>query len=356
MPTNLIGAAGHALHREGGTAAGVRVELGEDDAVDRQSFIEDPRRVDGVLPRHRVDYEVGLVGTNGVADAVQFLHEVVVDVQSTRGVEQQHVVFVLLRLAVGSLADTDRHARRRAVLGAFVRLGVEPDLRLSLAVLGDAFDHQPQLLDRGGTLQVGGGHQHAATALFEPGGELPARRRLPRTLQAADHEHRRARVDEHHLALHRSHQLDQVLVDDADHLFAGTQTLRHVGAQRGLDHLLAERIDHTEVDVGFEQCGAHLLHRLAHVRFGDAAAARELAEGAGESICERVEHGGWQLVRGRRSEYSPQWAGNQGSLAVREAMVAGRGRPRSRHGARVASDARCPLLGLDPWLDSLARL
>ena len=57
-------------------------------------------------------------------------------------------------------------------------------------------------------------------------------------------------------------------------------------------HLFGEIVDDFEIDVRFEQRGAHLAHGLADVLFADAAAAGEAAEYAGEFIGKCVEHTG----------------------------------------------------------------
>jgi hypothetical protein len=47
------------------------------------------------------------------------------------------------------------------------------------------------------------------------------------------------------------------------------------------------------VDIGFEEGGADLLHRVADVGLGDGALAAELAEDAGKAVGESFEHGGY---------------------------------------------------------------
>ena len=86
-------------------------------------------------------------------------------------------------------------------------------------------------------------------------------------------------------------QLDQLVVDDLDHLLAGLDGLEHRGPGGLLGHLFAEGLGHFVVHVGFEQGLADLLHRLADVGFGNGGLARELPQGAFELVGEVVEHG-----------------------------------------------------------------
>ncbi len=51
------GRAGDLLDAQRGAAAGVAVELGEDDAAHREAIVEGARGLDGVLADHRVDDE-----------------------------------------------------------------------------------------------------------------------------------------------------------------------------------------------------------------------------------------------------------------------------------------------------------
>ena len=56
-----MGLAGDLLDRERGAAAGVAVELGEDDAVELQRLVEGLGHGDGVLTGHGVDDEERVV-------------------------------------------------------------------------------------------------------------------------------------------------------------------------------------------------------------------------------------------------------------------------------------------------------
>ena len=60
--------AGDVLDREGGAAAGVAVELGQDDAVEFQRFVERLGAVDRVLAGHAVDDQQHLVGRRLAVD------------------------------------------------------------------------------------------------------------------------------------------------------------------------------------------------------------------------------------------------------------------------------------------------
>ena len=80
------------LDAERGTAAGVAVELGHDDAVDGERGVERLGHADGVLTGHRVDDEERVVRLDGGADLAHLLHHLGVDGQTAGGVDDEHVL------------------------------------------------------------------------------------------------------------------------------------------------------------------------------------------------------------------------------------------------------------------------
>ena len=83
--------ADHFLHRQRGTTARVTVDLGEDDAVEADRVLERLRDVHGFLTGHRVDDEQRVVRLHRVTDAAQLVHQIGVDLQTTRGVDDHDV-------------------------------------------------------------------------------------------------------------------------------------------------------------------------------------------------------------------------------------------------------------------------
>ena len=79
--------AGDGLHAQCGAATGITVELGHDAAVELQGIIECLGAIHGVLTGHRVDDQVNLVRRDAAIDALQLLHQLLVDVQPAGGIE-----------------------------------------------------------------------------------------------------------------------------------------------------------------------------------------------------------------------------------------------------------------------------
>src|SRR6185436_12674858 len=83
--------AHHRHHRERRAAAGVAIELGEHHAGDTYAAVELAGALDRVLPRHRVGDVEEVGGLHGLLDLLELVHQVVVDVQTTRGVHDYRV-------------------------------------------------------------------------------------------------------------------------------------------------------------------------------------------------------------------------------------------------------------------------
>ena len=63
-------------------------------------------------------------------------------------------------------------------------------------------------------------------------------------------------------------------------------------AERALLHALEEIAHDRQIDVGLEQRHAHVAQRFADVVLGELAHARKTLARSGESLGERLEHGG----------------------------------------------------------------
>ena len=102
--------AGDLPDRQRRTTAGVAVQLGEHDAGEADAVAERLGRGHGVLADHRVDDEQGLVGRDGVADVRGLLHQLGVDAEAARGVDDHDVVVLLDGVRDAAAGDVDRVA------------------------------------------------------------------------------------------------------------------------------------------------------------------------------------------------------------------------------------------------------
>ena len=303
----------HALHRQGGTATGVTVELRHDDAVEFERLVEGLGTPHRVLSGHRVDHEIDLVGAHGAIDLRELLHERLVDREAAGRVEDDDGDALLLGAGHAGTADGDRigdpvrHMHRHADLPA---------------------EHR-QLLDGRRSLQVGSHEHHASSLLLDPLRQLAAGGRLARALQAAKHQDgglARLQVER---VVHRPHEVDQFLVHDADELLGRIERLEHLRPHRIVDHPREKRLDDVIGDVRFQKRRADPREPLAHVRFGELAAAPQGVEGGRERGRERLKHDG--SVMGKTGAGSIP-----GAEAISASAVRGQASLENRAG-RVAS-------------------
>ena len=253
--------AGNRLNGKRRAAASVAVELRQNNAVEFERVVKRLGAVDRVLPGHRVDDEVNLVGLDFALDLVQLRHQLFVDVQAPGGVEDNDVDALVLRLFQRATANVDR----------VFRFAVDEDRNAELTA------QHFQLIDSGGTLQVGGDEHRFATGGQEAFPQFAATRRFTRPLQPAKH-NRRERLLFRKRMVDRAHQRDQLVVDDLQNLLRRVQRAGNFEPENlflnGIDEL-ARRFD---VRVRFEQRLADEVHPLANIRFGKATLPRHRAE------------------------------------------------------------------------------
>ena len=114
-------------------------------------------------------------------------------------------------------------------------------------------------------------------------GELAASGRFAGALQPTHHQDRDVGL-EMQRRVDRAHQVDQLLVDDADELLAGIERSQHLFADGLFGELGHEVLDDRIVDVGFEQGLLDQGQPIAHVRLGELSLAAEGFERTGQAL------------------------------------------------------------------------
>ena len=84
----LDGRAGDVPHRQRRAAARVAVQLGQDDAGQRQGVFEGLGGVDGVLTLHGVDHKQGFNRVQHRVEFADLVHQHLVDTQTAGGIDQ----------------------------------------------------------------------------------------------------------------------------------------------------------------------------------------------------------------------------------------------------------------------------
>ena len=259
------GLARHGPDAEGRAAAGVAVQLGEEDAVDAQGVVEGFGCVHRVLAGHGVQHQHDLVGLHRRLDVFQLVHQGFVDVEAARGVQQNHVVAVLPGVLDGGGGDLHRVGRAHL-----------EHRDAHLRADGD------ELLDGGGTVDVAGGQKGPFAVLFQQGGQLGAVGGFARALEAHQHDDRGGLGGHVDLGVLLAHGLRQLFIDDLDDHLGGGQALQHVLPQGTLADPGDKILDHLVADVRFQEGQAHVPHGLLDVGFAQPSFAAQLFEGIGK--------------------------------------------------------------------------
>ena len=223
--------------------------LRHQDAVELGRLGELLGNVDRVLAGHRVNGKQHVVGLGRLLDPHELVHQRRVDMEAARGVDDQHVEALRLRLTEGPFGDVDRVA-----LDA---LREDLDAGLLAELL--------QLVDGRRSLRVAGGDGDALLLALQVLGELRRGGRLARPLQARHQDHGRPLGGEDQVTAGAAHQLGQLLVNHLDDHLARFQALEHALPDRRLANAGDELLGDLEVDVRLEQGEADLAHRLVDV-------------------------------------------------------------------------------------------
>ena len=147
-----------------------------------------------------------------------------------------------------------------------------------------------ELVDRGGTMDVGRDKQRMAALFAEHVRELRCCRRLPRALKSCEDDDRRRRLGARKRRGRSPEHVDDRVVDDLDDLLGAGDRFEHPLAERALTDRGDELTDDFEVDVGLEERDAHVPQGLLEIGLGDAWATPEALERVREPVRELLEH------------------------------------------------------------------
>src|SRR5687768_5711656 len=100
--------AGNGANREGSTAACVAVHLGEYDTGDAEPLVKLVSALDGVLSGHSIGDKQDLGWMQRFLELLQLGHQIIVDMQASRGIDQDHVAPCLHRFAACALGQIER--------------------------------------------------------------------------------------------------------------------------------------------------------------------------------------------------------------------------------------------------------
>ena len=166
--------ARYLAQRECGATARIAVHFGEDDTRQRHVFEKALGHADGLLASHGIGHEQDFVRRDLRLHRLELAHELLVDLQTTRGVEN--------------------HVAEAGLLGVFDRrLGELGRLLIRIVEDGhvDLFPERLQLRNSRRSVGVGGDQQRLVTRLAKLEGQLGRGRRFSRALQPDQHDNGR---------------------------------------------------------------------------------------------------------------------------------------------------------------------
>ena len=228
-----------SANRECCATTSITVEFGQHNPREVDAVLEGLGGDDRVLADHRVENEQDLVGVGCVADRASLAHEVLVDTESSRGVDDDRVVKLLLRVLHAVLGD------RNGISLTVARLGGE-NLNTRL------FRDDRQLRDGVGALEVTRDENGGVPLRLEVLGEFPRKRRLTRALKSSQHDDGRRGLGKCQLCLSTTEYLDEFLVDNLNNLLCRIERFIDIVRQRTIANLPRERFDDIERHVGLE--------------------------------------------------------------------------------------------------------
>ena len=218
-------------------------------------------------------------------DVLELEHQRVVDGEPTGRVVDDEVDALHRGLERGVATDVDR-------------VGAGPGEDGNLQPLTEHL----QLVDGGGTIDVGGDQHHLVALTLKLARELAGGGGLTGALQAHHHDPGDALVRASEARVDRPHQLDQRVVTDldevvlranADLLVALLGDQLDLLTERALFHGAQEILDGLELDVGLEKAQAHVLERLVDDVFGQLAFAGQALTSGPKPLGNGLEHGLW---------------------------------------------------------------
>ena len=200
--------ADDCLDRERRAAARIAIHLGQDDARNADAFVELVRALDRVLPGHCVGDKQRFNRLHLRLDALQLIHQRIVNVQPARRVNHQRVEADLLAMQPRRPAQFQRIVNARAVKD-----------RNANRLADDR-----QLIARRRAVNVHRQQQRIAVLIGrQPPRQLAGRSRLARSLQPHDHHRVGPPRSEQQPARSAAQHLDHLVVDDLDDLLPRRQ-------------------------------------------------------------------------------------------------------------------------------------
>ena len=167
--------SGDLAHRQRRATPGVAIQFGQHHAGVADAGAERLGGGHRVLTDHRVEYEQGLVGRDGVADRGRLCHQDIVDTEAACGVDDDDIE--QLRPGLRQAGGRNRNRVAGTGVGGFRGIGGGARMRGEAADPGPLTDDL-QLRDSAGTLEITGHQQRGVALTAKPLGQLARKGRF----------------------------------------------------------------------------------------------------------------------------------------------------------------------------------
>ena len=200
-------------------------------------------------------------------DVAQLLHERFINLQAACRIDDDDIICMRCRVC-------DRSTRN----GNSILLPLREHRHIDLSA------NNLKLLDRSGPIDIIS-HKERALALFlQHESKLAGRGRLSRSLKTRKHDDgRRIRTDVE-TALRPPHQCGEFLVDDLNDRLCSGEGIKHILSDRAFLDAFHKVLDDLEIDIGLEECHAHLAHRIIDIFLCQLAVSAHFFENALQAI------------------------------------------------------------------------
>ena len=214
----------HRTDRECSTAACITIQFGQYNTIEIQTIVEFLSGINGILTGHSIHYEQGLRRFDRFLDSRDLGHHRLIHRQTTRCIDDNHIVAEFLCL-------------RNSILSFLHRIGFILR-RIDLGV--NLLSEHTKLLNSGRTIYVARHEHHLLVLLrLEIIGEFGSKRSLTTTLQTRHEDdcRRTLEIDLLRLAAHESRQF---VMRDLHHQLPGTNGIDDVLTQCFFLHLIGK--------------------------------------------------------------------------------------------------------------------
>ena len=225
--------------------------------------------IDRILTGHGVNHKQGFNRVNRRMDLFDLVHHRFVNVQTTSGIHQQHVVefqFGFFQRRVNDIYRLLTNIRREEINAHLLC-------------------QRLKLFDCRRAINVGRNHQHFLLVLLaQELTEFTNAGCFTGTLQARhQHDRRRLRRQVQGLVLF-AHRRNQFVTDDFDELLPRRQALINFMTNRFLFYAIDKLTHYRQSDIRLQQRHAHFAQRIFYVVFSEASTATDIAQRARQTI------------------------------------------------------------------------